>query len=150
MQVKLSPEGEAILREAIANIEMNLEGWNQQSWVALKFDEGAEVCGTTACLAGHILSVGRQENLMELFNSQFGPELRGKFPETAMRLLGVDPDSPEGAHFDSRVFHYTHHKEDGFSDETMSVFNRSPVLAGTPENLKYLKERIAEVTGIEL
>lgn len=75
------PNPEA-LKAGFANIQANLVYWDQRAWVQVGlFDEvpPANTCGTTACLAGHIV----------LASGVSWKELMGiDVAETAMKLLG--------------------------------------------------------------
>jgi len=134
--IKLSEEGEAVLRRGMQALEMDLEHWNQSYYV----NPGAS-CGTTACLAGQIVANELGMTLDVLANWERYHYLSGK----ALELLGLSGDDGEegddAGSFRELIFYYTH-TEDDRSEENL--------LARTPENLKLFKERIAQVTGIEL
>jgi len=134
--IKLSLEGERVLRDAVAAIEMDLEHWDQEYYVN-DDPETTRSCGTTACLAGQIVANEKQMTLKHLNSWQH----YNSIPEKAVELLGLTGDLydevTEASIFRREIFLFTHRDED-------------VRLATTPENLKFLKERIAEVTGIEL
>lgn len=131
-----------VLRAGIEHIQQYLEFWNQGSYVYYWDNEGWEVsisnagsgtppCGTTACLAGHILlSQGETwENLIS----------EGFIADRALDYLGFDRNKPLGARgeFVSNVFYLVY-------DENGSMFG------GAQERFDKFKAYVSEVTGVEL
>jgi hypothetical protein len=142
-----------VLLAGLAHAELDLNAWDQRTWTDT---EVGEHCGTTACLAGHILlSQGMSQAELSQLN-----EIRGAVPIAALQRLGfsvnVKPSSDPWAwdgfvsdgtnSFYARVFLHTR------DDRLPNEFDEDPngPLATHPEAFKYFKERITEVTGIEL
>jgi hypothetical protein len=139
-----------VLLAGLAHAELDLNAWDQRNWTY------TEDCGTTACLAGHILlSQGMSQDELSQLN-----EIRGAVPIAALQRLGFSVDvkptgdpwswdgfvSGETGAFHTRVFLYT--RDDRLPNEFNEDLNGP--LATHPEAFKYFKERITEVTGIEL
>jgi hypothetical protein len=136
---------EQALRDGVANAELDLNQWDQSTWASEGDDE---TCGTTACLAGHILLASGMTwgEVLDL------SERDGRaVPMQAMTVLGFEVPRPEGwwdpgpvANFVGRVFGFTidPNADDDATEEEYAI-------AFGPDKMKLLKERITEVTGIE-
>jgi hypothetical protein len=131
------PNPEA-LKAGIAHAQDHLNLWDQNEFLTYWDDdgewrelpeEGEPPCGTTACLAGHILLAAgkswKQISQMDI-------------PNEALRVLGFEQGRHfgDGDLFDDRVFLYTH--------------DDSGLLAKTQEKFDLFKAHVTEVTGIEL
>lgn len=83
----ITPEGEALARKALAQIDANPCSFNQSTW-------GYRTeCGTVACMAGHVILAAGGEvvpsGLMGLYRYQ-GEDRSA--PDLARELLGVSYD----------------------------------------------------------
>jgi hypothetical protein len=128
--VTIKVPNEQALRDGVAHAELHLDQWHQAAWVdrGILFD--GELCGTTACLAGHIL-LAQGVSWRNLQGS-------GEIPSRAMRAIGFnDMYADDAWFFYKQVFGFTYATDVG------------PV-GINPDRMKLLKERITEVTGIEL
>jgi hypothetical protein len=85
------PINEALLRDAVANIERNPETFDMGGWILRK------QCGTTMCLAGHVLAVAglSEDEIWEI-------DSRNKVPTEARTLLGIDREQADA------LFSYAH------------------------------------------
>jgi hypothetical protein len=130
-----------VLQAGFASIQANLAFWNQQSWVqqGIMDTPQANTCGTTACLAGHIvLAAGFSWDQLKKMN----------VPLTAMSLLGYgnaeDPDDEEPDYYD------------GDGNEFNDIFyrmrsDRSGLnLEYSQEAFDEFKAEVSELTGVEL
>lgn len=81
--VKLSDEGELLLRRVVGAMRKDLEHWNQRHWVS-KND-----CGTQGCLAGWIVVIGEGRSLEDLYDGVCHRNESTDFPGTALKLLGL-------------------------------------------------------------
>lgn len=117
---KVRVPNEEVLRNGVAHAELHLDRWDQGTWVS--------ACGTTACLAGHILlAQGREWQDMDTFGIAY----------QALRALGLEGHDAMAFHFE--IFNYTH-------DVALTGAKN---VGHTPEAMKFLKQRITDVTGIE-
>lgn len=136
---------EAALRAGVEHAQEYLEEWNQGSWANV--DPGS-VCGTTACLAGHILMAQGMpfHLLLHLGDQQQGWGV----PLLAMNVLGFETDiNPSADDYDSKDAQEFHdlifaHVHDARAEGTWGS------LRTTQEAFDLFKERVTEVTGIEL
>jgi len=135
--IRLTAEGERVLRDAVAEIEMDLEHWDQDYYVNTEAILPGGACGTTCCLAGQIVvnELGIPLGKLREWTNTSGVSIAAK-AMTLLQLYFDDEYSGVAGSFRELIFNYTH----------VGPF----ALRSTPENLKFLKERIAEVTGIEL
>lgn len=124
---------EQALRDGIAHAELHLSQWHQGGWVQNGLDFEGEECGTTACLAGHIL-LARGHSWEDLMSGE-GISIK------AIRALGFDVRDMD---HDSEAFRF-YRKIFGFTwvDDVGAV-------GINPDRMKLFKERITAVTGIEL
>lgn len=124
----------AALRAGVKHIEDHIDMWSQTYWVTFApsdVSQDGNACGTTACLAGHILlAAGYSWNeLNEL-----------QMPGQALDVLGFDRSfDSQRFDFDSEIFCYIHDYSEG-GDEN--------VLAYTPEKLAAFKAWVTKVTGV--
>jgi hypothetical protein len=146
--VTIKVPNEDVLKAGIAHAERDLNTWNQCSWI-----DWDDECGTTACLAGHIV-LAQHGNLREV--SVGGGT--NHVAQEALRLLGFDVTvqgdrswdwdrfiSPDTASFYSRIFLHTRDIRLG-----QDAYGEGYPLATHPDAFKYFKEHITEVTGVEL
>lgn len=159
---KINVPNPEVLIAGIRHAEEDLEHWNQAYWAqtawewdevnlrstAALADDGGPMCGTSACLAGHIL-LAQGMTWEELLEVQRQWEIDDVsvvgIAERALDALGFEPDdrvhvTPRDD-FSKMVFGFTavYH---GYTGATQ--------LARTRETLELLKDRITEATGIEL
>jgi hypothetical protein len=127
-----------VLQAGFANIAANLVYWNQQTWVQQGVIDApqANACGTTACLAGHIV-LASGVSWEELWRKDIAHE--------AMILLGYASE-----YDDDDCLTYG---DDG--DEFNDIFYRMSSESG--RNLEYSQEAFDEfksyvsaLTGVEL
>lgn len=87
----MKPSQKKLLRTALASIIMSPAKWNQTTW-----------CGTTACLAGHVLAVKGYKMTRSDEGKMVSPSGKKVYvPSEAARLLGLDEDQAEDL-FDMR------------------------------------------------
>lgn len=119
-----------VLRAGVAHAEADLEHWNQKNWMTMgdRLPDGQGGCGTTACLAGHIM-LSQGKTWEQLYKERWfiSEEAAG-----ALGLYGADH-----LDFQDEIFYLM------WADE-----NADEYLAETQENLDRLKQRITEVTGV--
>jgi len=131
-----------LLKLVMKDIEAEPERWDQDNWFRPSEEQRrdawrervvqADACGTTACLAGHVLI--REGYQPTVFGSFVSPEGRGVTPDVvASELLGLSEDQT----YD--LFHYTssspRRKERGYPP-------------GLPMTLEEYKGHVTEVTGV--
>jgi hypothetical protein len=130
------PNPEA-LRAGLRHAQDHLKFWDQNEFLVYwdadgqEFElpeEGEPPCGTTACLAGHIL----------LATGMSWKEIsRGDISSQALHALGYQFTGDRDAMaFDELIF--------------MHVYGDTGPLARTQEKFDELKAHVAEVTGVEL
>lgn len=106
--ITLSPEGAAVLDEAMTSIAQNPSTWSQEAWT----------CNTTACLAGHIVrNRGLVQEVVDgIANdpdwNQAGVYESYIYPISALVHLGVEPFSLEADKFRERIFYFTEVEDD--------------------------------------
>ncbi len=127
-----------ILKAAVKHIEEHIEHWNQSDWAhlgsRLPDDEGD--CGTTACLAGHILlSQGEDWGRLVAMDNE-------SIPGEALDVLGFDRFDPNRSAFDSNIFMHTY-------DVTADPEEDDFIIGYTPEKLAKFKAYVTKVTGVE-
>lgn len=132
--ITLSPEGEVVLRRAVASIEADLRHWDQRHYVG-SLEGDYEGCGTTMCLGGWIA-----------FNERCDGDIRvlmgmPSVSSVACEALGIESNGPDWFTLVHQVFHYVIVDPD-VEDQV--------VLAHTPEKFAIFKARLTEVFGIEL
>jgi hypothetical protein len=143
---------EQALRDGVAHAELDLNAWDQRNWIHLEGDYPQDACGTTACLAGHILlSQGMSLEEVDALRRE-----SGGVPKRALEILGFKVKSVYPWNWDE----FADRNTDKFYKSVFMWINdhRLPYdkkagsrpLRGTPEAFKYFKEQIASVTGIEL
>jgi hypothetical protein len=122
-----------VLRAGIAHAEADIEHWNQNDWVKVgdRLPDEQGGCGTTACLAGHIL-LAQGYSWKELATV-------GDMSSKALRALGwlrpgVFWEDDAQAFYD---YVFCHTKDEG-----------DDILAFTPERMSYFKQWITELTGV--
>lgn len=129
------PNPEA-LKAGIAHAEEHLNLWNQDEFIRHWDDHGDELdlpdageppCGTTSCLAGHIL-LAQGHSWARIARMDISGE--------ALRVLGYEENSGAGEDFFDVVFCHTH--------------DDSGLLAGTPEKFQLFKAYVTKQTGVEL
>lgn len=154
-----------VLRAGIRHIEDNPAEWHQDFWVATaeqrELPKG--VCGTAGCLAAHILlAQGRtwddlldivhgvngqqRSNLADLALAELGfGEMRPKYNGgNVINILWPDDENEDedgttdADRFENQVFGYTYDRY------------RMRDIAGTVEMLEVLKDRIGQVTDVDL
>jgi hypothetical protein len=127
-----------VLQAGFANIQANLSYWNQQSWVQQGIIDTppANTCGTTACLAGHIV----------LASGVSWEELKGKdIAHEAMILLGYTSEYDDD---DDLMY-----GDDG--DEFNDIFYQMRSQSGrsleySQEAFDEFKAYVSALTGVEL
>lgn len=162
--IKLSPEGEAILREAVANIEFDPSTWHQDTWIGQDLNSS---CGTTACLAGHIVAIAESRTLPNM--SEGGHRLdctiithAHSIPARALEALGLAEyaeigvfaeiiPSLDGRAFLEEVFYVTDYDPDHNEVGTANNFcaRESEKFGQNVHSLKVFKEHLTAVTGVE-
>jgi hypothetical protein len=129
------PNPEA-LKAGIAYAEKHLNLWNQDEFIRYWDaddepidlpDAGDPPCGTTACLAGHIL-LAQGHSWAQIAWMDISGE--------ALRILGYEEISDAGEDFFDTVFCHTH--------------DDSGLLARTPEKFQLFKAYVTDRTGVEL
>lgn len=137
MTITLSPEGEAVLRDAVQSIELNLEHWDQCSYAGHQDD-----CGTYACLAGWIVTNTMYEgNLDQMRIAHYRDAV--SIPHEAMCALGIHDDMDYGK-VRAQVFNYI--TDVSHDDAGAATFTD---LQHTPAALKVFKARLTEVFGLD-
>jgi hypothetical protein len=123
-----------VLKAGVRHIEQHIKNWNQSDWIKVgsAYPDEQGTCGTTACLAGHIL-LSQGHSWRDLHEEAI--------PTEALNALGFNPNGEDGRYnFDHEIFCYTHDHSEG-GDEN--------VLAYTPQKLAAFKAWITTVTGVE-
>jgi hypothetical protein len=136
------------LRAGMANIQANLSYWSQDVWVTSHPDTPVPQdnhCGTTACLAGHIvLAAGHSWD--DIFHMNIAFE--------AMKLLGYElVRVPRWCHGCDQNHMEDHWSGDG--DEFTDIFYHMSFGDGlyleySQEAFDAFKAYVTEVTGVEL
>lgn len=125
---------EQVLRDGIAHAELHLSQWHQGAWVHNGLDFQGGKCGTTACLAGHIL-LAKGHSWEDLSRSDEAILYK------AIRALGFDV---RDMNYDSEAFRFCRDVFDfTWIDDVGAV-------GINPDRMKLFKEHITAVTGIEL
>jgi hypothetical protein len=132
-----------LLKLVMKDIEADPERWNQDGWFKAsdvhrartylgEITVQADACGTTACLAGHILiREGYQPTVFGTFVSREGRRVN---PDTvAAELLGLTETQTHD------LFYYT-----TFSSKRVERGYRP----GSPMTLEEFKSHVTEVTGV--
>lgn len=125
-----------VLKAGMKHVEEHIEHWNQLDWFSpgtrLPDENGG--CGTSACLAGHILLAAGHDwkELSNIFS----------ISAEALDTLGFERGSDDWNAFDYEVFCYTR-------DDDIEDWEIDNTLAYTPERLATFKQRVTEVTGVE-
>lgn len=121
-----------VMRAGIKHAEEHIEAWNQAAWCDIRdlTEDGQPTCGTTACLAGHILlSQGHTWQEIESMN----------ISREALKALGwrwnIVFELEDANCFEDLVFTTI---TDGYGDH----------IAYTREKLDEFKEHITKLTGI--
>lgn len=145
-----------VLRAGIAHAEADLKHWNQQNWIGFGLGGGVDaagqpLCGTYACLAGHIL-LASGRSWAELIDIQrrsmdFGTSLQSEpdISDLALEALGFpvptswleeEVEETDRSNFEGCIFEFTYNWP--FHEE----------VAYTRDALGLLKKRITTFTGI--
>jgi len=149
-----------VLKAGIAHAEKHLRFWNQnyfihfggESWTTplseviaaapVEAPDGKPDCGTSACLAGHIL-LAQGHSWADLASTDI--------PTAALQALGYEATSlecsPDAIEFDDQIFGLIGEEvfdDDGDDPQYFRVY------ALTQENFEIFKAEVSRLTGIEL
>lgn len=142
MSYKVKVPKPDVLKAGIAHAEENLKHWNQLDWFSMgtRFPDEKDDCGTTACLAGHIL-LAQGMSWKEVSRL-------GSIRDEALKALGFkrtpiwwgESWDENAANFDNQVFCYTRVGNGDFGSDP---------LAYEESRMNEFKARVTEVTGVE-
>ena len=137
-----------VLQAGFANIAANLSYWNQVTWIQQErfWVPSDNTCGTTACLAGHIL-LGQGWTWRDLLNER-------TIPAKAMMALGyTEIEVPVWCDFCEENHLETSWSGDGVAFEVIFYRMRDSSdeeLGYTQAAFDEFKAYVTQMTGVEL